>query len=342
MAALSADFRLALRSFELSLALDVERVVALVGPSGAGKTSVLRVIAGLTRPQAGRVGLNGEPWVDVERGVFVPPDARSVGLVFQEYALFPHMSVRQNVAFGGKRRVDELLERFRIGKLAGARPRELSGGERQRVALARALARDPGVLLLDEPLSALDTHTKAAVRVELEELLDGLELPTLIVTHDYEDAAALAETVGVLVDGAVRQIGSPDELVARPADPFVASFTGANLMRGHAEPMENGLTIVWLEAGEVVYSTDEARGAVGVVVYPWDVAVGRLQITDGSALNLLAGQVSSVVPIGNRVRVRIGPLTAEVTAASAEKLELARGGTAYASFKATGTRLVPL
>ena len=341
MATLSAEFRLALRSFELSLALAVEGTVALVGPSGAGKTSVLRVIAGLARPEAGRVSLGGERWVDVEQGVFVPPERRSVGLVFQEYALFPHLGVRQNVAFGGKERVDELLERFRIAHLAAARPRELSGGERQRVALARALARDPGVLLLDEPLAALDAHTKAAVRVELQELLGGLELPTLIVTHDYEDAAALAGTVGVLVEGELRQIGSPEELVASPTDPFVASFTGANLLRGHAERAEDGLTSIRLETGEVVYSTDPARGEVGVVVYPWDVAVGRARV-DGSALNLLTGEVASVVPVGNRVRVRIGPLTAEVTAASAEKLELARGGTAYASFKATGTRLVPL
>src|SRR5438094_1286613 len=341
MAALSADFRLGLRSFELSLGLAVERTVALVGPSGAGKTSVLRVIAGLARPDAGRVELDGETWVDVERGMFLSPERRRVGLVFQEYALFPHLSVRQNVAFGGRERVDDLLERFRIAHLAASRPRELSGGERQRVALARALAREPGVLLLDEPLSALDAHTKATVRVELEELLRGLELPTLIVTHDYEDAAALAETVGVLVEGSLRQLGSPEELVSRPADPFVASFTGANLLRGHAELLDYGLTSIRLETGEVVYSTDRARGEVGVVVYPWDVSVGRVHV-DGSALNLVAGEVTSVVPVGNRVRVRIGPLTAEVTAASAEKLELARGGTVYASFKATGTRLVPL
>ncbi len=341
MAALSADFRLGLRSFELSLGLAVERTVALVGPSGAGKTSVLRVIAGLTRPDAGRVELDGETWVDVERGMFLSPERRRVGLVFQEYALFPHLSVRQNVAFGGRERVDDLLERFRIAHLAASRPRELSGGERQRVALARALAREPGVLLLDEPLSALDAHTKATVRVELEELLRGLELPTLIVTHDYEDAAALAETVGVLVEGQLRQIGAPEELVSRPADPFVASFTGANLLRGHAELLEDGLTSIRLETGEVVYSTDRARGEVGVVVYPWDISVGRVHV-DGSALNLVAGEVTSVVPVGNRVRVRIGPLTAEVTAASAEKLELARGGTVYASFKATGTRLVPI
>jgi molybdate transport system ATP-binding protein len=341
VAALSADFRLGLRSFDLSLALAVEGTVALVGPSGAGKTSVLRVIAGLARPDAGRVELDGESWVDVERGVFRSPEQRRVGLVFQEYALFPHLSVRHNVAFGGKERVDELLERFRLTRLAWARPRELSGGERQRVALARALARGPGVLLLDEPLSALDAHTKATVRVELEELLRDLELPTLIVTHDYEDAAALAETVGVVVEGKLRQLGTPEELVSSPDDPFVASFTGANLLRGHAEVLEDGLTSIRLESGDVVYSTDRASGEVGVVVYPWDVSLGRVQV-DGSALNLLSGEVASVVPVGNRVRVRIGPLTAEVTAASAEKLELQRGGRAYASFKATGTRLVRL
>ena len=341
MATLASDFRLALRSFELSLALGVERTVALVGPSGAGKSSVLRVIAGLARPEAGRVDLDGEVWVDVERRTFRPPEQRRVGLVFQEYALFPHLSVRQNVAFGGKGRADELLERFGLSHLAAARPGNLSGGERQRVALARALARDPGVLLLDEPLAALDAHTKASVRVELEELLRGLDLPTLIVTHDYEDAVALADTVGVLVEGRLRQLGSPAELVARPDDPFVASFTGANLLRGHAERLEDGLTSIRLESGEVVYSTDLARGKVGVVVYPWDVVVGRAQV-DGSAMNLLAGEIASVVQVGNRVRVRIGPLTAEVTAASAEKLELVRGGTAFVSFKATGTRLVPL
>jgi ABC-type sulfate/molybdate transport systems ATPase subunit len=233
-----------------------------------------------------------------------------------------------------------LLERFELSHLERARPDELSGGERQRVALARALARDPSVLLLDEPLAALDAHTKATVRVELKELLRGFDLPTLVVTHDYEDAVALADTVGVLVEGTLRQLGSPQELVARPADPFVASFTGANLLHGHAEGSDAGLTRIRLETGESIYSTDAARGDVGVVVYPWDVAVGR-HPSDGSALNHVAGEVASVVRVGNRVRVRVGPVIAEVTAASAENLELERGGTAYASFKATGTRLVP-
>ena len=339
MATLSADFELPLRSFDLRLALEVERTVALVGPSGAGKSSVLRSIAGLV-PAKGRIALGDDVWLGP--GIERKPDERRVGLVFQEYALFPHLDVRGNVAYGGKARADELLERFRIAHLKDARPRELSGGERQRVALARALARDPGVLLLDEPLAALDAHTKAAVRAELEELLRWLGLPTLIVTHDYEDAVALAETVGVLVEGRLRQLGSPEELVARPDDAFVASFTGANLLRGHAEQLDDGLTRIRLQTGEFVYSTDSARGEVGVVVYPWDVVVGRAHVEDGSALNLLGGQIASVTRVGNRVRVRIGPLTAEVTAASAEKLDLARGGTAYASFKATGTRLVPL
>jgi molybdenum ABC transporter ATP-binding protein len=344
MATLQTDFTLPLRTFALELALDVSRTVALVGPSGAGKTSVLRVVAGLAEPRSGRVSLDGERWLDTEHGVSLPPERRRVGLVFQDYALFPHLSVRGNVAFGaGGRPVDALLERFRIGHLASAHPQELSGGERQRVALARALARDPAVLLLDEPLAALDAHTKAEVRHELAELLRELALPVLLVTHDYEDAAALADEVGVLVEGGLRQLGTPAELVARPRDAFVASFTGANLLRGRASRGEGALTTIRLENGESLYSADEAEGDVGVVVYPWEVSVARTHATDAdSALNVLRGQVGSLVEVANRVRVRVGPLTAEVTAASAERLELEAGGVAYATFKATGTRLVPL
>ena len=341
MAPLRVDFTLPLRDFELTLALDVARTVALVGPSGAGKTSALRVVAGLARPQRGRVELGGETWLDTERGIDLRPEERRVGLVFQEYALFPHMSVRANVAYGGRERVDELLERFHIAHLAEARPGRLSGGERQRVALARALARDPDVLLLDEPLSALDAHTKTQVRGELSELLRGLDLPTLLVTHDYEDAAALADEVGVVVDGRLRQLAAPAELVARPRDAFVASFTGANLLHGTAHAGGADLTEVRLPDGTRLFSTDPGDGEVGAVVYPWEISVARTH-ADDSALNVVRGEIGSLVEVGNRVRVRIGPVTAEITASSAARLELERGGVAYATFKATGTRLVSL
>jgi molybdate transport system ATP-binding protein len=331
-----------LRSYRLSLAASLGReTLALVGPSGAGKSSVLRAIAGLLRPERGRVALGPTVWLDTEAGVDLPPERRSVGLVFQEYALFPHLDVRRNVAFGGRERVDELLERFRISHLAQARPADLSGGERQRVALARALARDPAVLLLDEPLSALDAHTRAIVRGELAELLDDLELPTLLVTHDFEDAAALADRVGVIVDGQVLQLGAAAELLAAPADAFVASFTGANLLHGNARPGLNGLTEVVLDDATVAYSTDEGGGRVGLVVYPWEIALARTQPAD-SAVNHIRGEVRSLVALGNRVRVRVGPLTAEITAASAERLGLREGDAVVASFKATAARLVPL
>ena len=342
MATLALDFALPLRSFELALALEVEReTLALVGPSGAGKTSALRVVAGLARPRRGRVVVGGDTLFDSEHGIDRPPEQRRVGLVFQEYALFPHLSVEGNVGFGGRGRVAELLERFRIAHLAKARPAELSGGERQRVALARALARDPAVLLLDEPMAALDAHTRAAVRAELQEILRELALPTILVTHDFEDAAALADRVGVIADGRVLQVGAPDELVAAPADAFVASFTGGNLLHGFARPTREGLTEVVLDGGAVVFSTDRAEGRVGVVVYPWEVSIAHTPAAD-SALNHVSAPISSVVTIGNRARVRVGPLVGEVTAASVERLGLERGDIVVASFKATGARLVPL
>jgi len=331
-----------LRSFRLTLELEVgAETVALVGPSGAGKTSVLRAIAGLLRPKQGRIALGRDVWLDGEAGIDVPPERRSVGLVFQEYALFPHMTVAENVAYGGRGRAEELLELLDIASLRAVRPGELSGGERQRVALARALARDPDVLLLDEPLAALDSHTRARVRAELGDLLARLGLPTLLVTHDFQDAAALAERVGVIVDGRIVQVGSPAELIAGPTSPFVADFTGGNLLRGTARPAPSGLTEVTLTDGSRIFSIDRLEGHVGAVVYPWEVAVAREAPLD-SAQNHVAGPIASLVPVANRVRVRVGPLTAEITAASAEQLALRQGEPVVASFKATGTRLVPL
>ena len=342
MGRLELDIRVPLRSFTLDVALDVgQEVVALVGPSGAGKSTVLRAVAGLVTPQEGRISLNGTVLFESSTRTKLPPEQRRIGLVFQDYALFPHMTVEQNVAFAGRGRAAELLERFGIAHLAKAKPAQLSGGERQRVGLARALARDPAALLLDEPLSALDAHTRANVRAELDEHLRGLELPTLLVTHDFEDAVALADRVGVIVEGRIHQLATPGELVAAPADPFVASFTGGNLVAGTAQGGAGGLTEVLLDDGPTVWSTDQATGRVGVVVYPWEIVVAREPVDD-SSLNHVRGEVTSLVPLGNRVRVRIGPFVAEVTEASAVRLGLERGGEAIASFKASATRLVPM
>jgi molybdate transport system ATP-binding protein len=227
MGLLSVELDIPLRSYRLGLSLDVAaETVAIVGPSGAGKSTVLRAIAGLLRPQGGHVRLADEVWFDAATGTDLAPEERSVGMVFQQYALFPHLSVQRNIEFGGKERAAALLERFGIAHLAAARPRQLSGGERQRVALARALARDPRVLLLDEPLAALDPHTRDVVRHELGGHLASLGLPTLLVTHDVADAVALADRVGVLRDGRIVQLGTPAELAAAPADEFVARVFG--------------------------------------------------------------------------------------------------------------------
>jgi molybdate transport system ATP-binding protein len=339
---LALDITIALRTLRVDLALEVGReTVALVGPSGAGKTTVLRAVAGLVRPDRGRIALGEEVWLDAERRIDLPPEARSVGYVFQDYALFPHLSVRKNVAFGGAERVDELLERFGIRQLAQARPADISGGERQRAALARALARGPAVLLLDEPLSALDAHTRNAVRAELQELLREVRLPTLLVTHDFEDAAALADRIGVVLDGRLLQFGAATELVLEPADPFVASLTGSVLLPGRARPGPDGLTEVELDDGTLVFSAERGTGRVGVVLHPWDITLARSAPTD-SARNHLSAPIAALVPDGDRVRVRVGPLTAEITAAAARELELTPGVTVVASFKATGARLVPL
>jgi molybdate transport system ATP-binding protein len=342
--ALRVRFTHSLRSFDATADLTVEggETLALVGPSGAGKTTVLRVIAGLVRPNDGFVALDETVLLDTRQGVDVAPEHRRVGYLFQEYALFPHLDVRGNVRFGARDHaiVDELLERFRIRDLARARVRELSGGERQRVALARALARDPAVLLLDEPLSALDTHTRSGVRAELRELLGTLQLPTILVTHDFEDAASLADRVGVISEGQILQLGTPTELVAVPEDAFVASFTGATLLAGQVVEEQDGLTKVALDGGLFVWSADRVAGSVNVAVYPWEVSLGSFT-PDDSRMNHVSGPVISLAPAGNRVRVRIGPLVAEITAASADRLGLRPGSVVTASFKATAARLFP-
>lgn len=332
---LSADVTTRLRSFELSVRLDVGgETLALVGPSGAGKSTVLRAIAGLLRPHAGRVALGEAVWFDAAARVNLPPEQRSVGMVFQDYALFPHLTVRENVAFGGTARVDRLLERLRIGSLAQERPGSLSGGERQRVALARALARDPSVLLLDEPLAALDAHTRAAVRAELQELLAELDLPAIVVTHDFRDAAALADRAAVIVDGRLRQSGTIAELVAAPADAFVAAFTGANLLRGTATP-DGGGARVTLDGGGAVRVATQAGGRVGIAVYPWEIELHERAPADGRVA--LERVVGAVTQDEGRMRVRLGELVADAVPGT----QPAAGDRRWAVFAAEHARVVP-
>lgn len=332
MAELRLDVAVPLRAFELRVALDVgAETVAVVGPSGAGKTTLLRAIAGLV-PAHGRLEVDGRDWSEL------PAEQRSVGFVFQDYALFPHLSVRKNVAFGGP--PGDLLDRLGIAHLADARPAELSGGERQRVALARALARKPEVLLLDEPLAALDAHTRDTIRVELRATLRELGLPTIVVTHDFVDAAALADRVGVLVEGELVQIGRADELIAAPVSAFVARFAGGNVLHGQAR-RAGTLTSVELDGRNVIISSDDASGEVAAVVYPWDVTLSRALPSD-SAQNHVQGSVTSVVPVANRMRVTVGAVTAEITAESAQRLQIREGDVLVASWKATATRLVAL
>jgi molybdate transport system ATP-binding protein len=218
---------------EVSLRVSAGRCLALAGPSGAGKTTILRMIAGTATPLRGRIVCGEQVWLDTERRIDTPPEGRRCGYVFQDYALFPHLSSWRNVAYGlgdlprseRRGRALELLERLGLGDRADASPATLSGGERQRVALARALARRGDVLLLDEPLSALDARTRAAATRALEEILHEAQIPALLVTHDFHEAARLGDELAILEDGKIVQRGSASELVAAPASDFVADFT---------------------------------------------------------------------------------------------------------------------
>jgi len=255
------------------------------------------------------------------------------------------------VAYGlrarGRRRerrgaLHELLDRFHLSHLAGVRPGSLSGGERQRVALARAVARRPAVMLLDEPLTALDPQTKAHVADELGRHLRDLGAPALLVSHDIADVLGLADRIGVVEGGRIRQVGSASELVQAPASAFVAAFAGVNYFEGRASP-RGDLTEVLAPSGARFLSTDRASGPVAAVVPPWDVALAT-RVPEGSALNSLPGRVSRVSRVANRVRVTVGsdpPIVAEITDASERRLGLAPGAAVVASWKAAGTRLVP-
>jgi molybdate transport system ATP-binding protein len=348
---LRAELQTRIGGLDLAAGIDVEpgRCLALLGPSGAGKTTLLRAIAGLHHPGSGTVTCDGQTWLDTARRVDLPPERRRCGLVFQDYALFGHLSARANVEYGlrgpGRHAAAlEWLERLGVAHAAERRPRELSGGERQRVALARALAPRPRVLLLDEPLAALDPHTRGEAGAVLRDALAASGAPAVLVTHDFAEAAMHGDEVAVLVGGRIVQRDAPAAVSAAPASAAVAALSGAVVLRGTARHEEAGLTAVALDGGGVVLSTDRAEGPVGVVVFPWEVALEAPGPAGAeSPRNRLPGEVVAVTPLGNRARVGVRAaqhVTAEVTAAAVRELGLAPGRDVVVVFKATATRLV--
>lgn len=330
-------------------------VTVLFGPSGAGKTTVLRALAGLDRPDAGAILFEGERWFDASRKVFVPPQARRVGLVFQDHAVFPHLSVAANVGFGlhglprAERgaRVAELAARLGIAGLLQRRPGELSSGQRQRVALARALAPRPRLLLLDEPLSALDAPAREALRGELRHLLETSGVPAVVVTHDRSEALALGDRLAVLVDGTVRQVGRVHEVFSAPADVEVARVVGTeNVLPARLVRRADGLVVVRAGAAELVaVDPGGLEGAAYACVRAEDVVLEPAgEVHRSSAQNVLPGTVASRRDEGPLVRVVVDcgvRLVALVTRASAERLAMAPGQRVHASFKAPAVRIVP-
>jgi molybdate transport system ATP-binding protein len=316
---LEIDIALPRRAFELRCALSLgPETVALIGPSGAGKSSLLRAIAGLERPRRGRIALGVETWFDAASKVALPAEHRRVGYVPQDYGLFPHLDVAANVRFAGRRDRPDLLERLGLSALAHVRPAQLSGGERQRVALARALAREPRVLLLDEPFGALDAITRQRVRDELADLLASVRLPTILVTHAFDDATALGGRIGVLDGGQLLQLAPASELLRSPATAKVAALTGANVVEGIAIPADSGST-VFLEGGGELLSSASAQGPVTVVIHPWE-----LELIDPAR----GGLTDTVIGIRHergRVLIRLSRLTVQAAVSENGCLPVAEG-----------------
>ncbi|MEU8022926.1 ABC transporter ATP-binding protein [Micromonospora haikouensis] len=335
--------------FHLDVALRVRagEVVALLGPNGAGKTTALRALAGLHPLAAGHLTLDG---VDLDRPdgrVWVPPERRPVGVVFQDYLLFPHLSARDNVAFGPRRRgadrraararADAWLDRVGLAGYARRRPRQLSGGQAQRVALARALAVEPTLLLLDEPLAALDARTRVDTRAELHRHLGAHPGATVLVTHDPLDALVLADRLVIVEDGRVVQEGDAAAVTARPRTDYVARLVGLNLHRGHADGHQVRVGALTLTA------VDRVVGEAFVAFPPAAVALHPAR-PHGSPRNTWPATVAGVQRHGDHLRVELDgplPVSADVTPAAVAALRLRPGQQVWAAVKAAETRAYP-
>jgi molybdate transport system ATP-binding protein len=345
---LFADFDVRHSSgFLVSARLVVERgrTVALLGPNGAGKSTIVDVIAGLLPIASGSVAFDGAVWDDPASGVFVPPDERRVGVVFQDGLLFGHMTVRENVDFGPRslrwsassreQSVAQWLHRLDLDDLADRRPAELSGGERQRVAMARALVTEPDVLILDEPLTAVDAEARPHLRRLLGEYLDAFAGAAIVITHDAPEAFMLADQVVILESGVITHEGSPTDIRLRPATAYAAEIAGVNIVHGVAS---QGV----LRAGRqrLQLSDSAVSGPVVAIINPTSIQLHRNR-PEGSARNVWETTVVGIEPFGDTVRVATSDpfgLTVEVTNAGASDTGIAVGGSVWVSIKATEIR----
>ena len=331
---------------QLSIPLDRSGVTVLFGPSGSGKTTLLRLLAGLERPDSGSIVFRGSTWHDSARAIHLPPQARRAGFLFQEYALFPHLTVAQNVAYAAPHVTAQgLMDAFGLAALADRLPREISGGQQQRTALARALAAGPQLLLLDEPLSALDAATRTRMRYELRRLLLTGGVPCIVVTHDRMEAMALGDWMAVMVDGRIRQIGPAREVFRRPADRQVAESVGVeNVLPAKIAGREGGLLTLQVGEARLQCVDSGESGPVLACIHAEDVAIAR-EPAVSSVRNRLGARVRGVIVEGALARIELDcgfPLVAVVTAQSAEELALCEGDTVSAVVKATAVHLAAL
>jgi molybdate transport system ATP-binding protein len=335
-------------SLDVEMTLEERGVTALLGPNGAGKSTALQALAGLHRLDGGFIRLADRVLDDPSGGHFVPTEDRAAGLVFQDYLLFPRMSARDNVAFGlrargidkgqARQRADSWLARFGLAADADRRPAELSGGQAQRVALARALATDPRLLLLDEPLAALDAGTRMSVRTDLRRHLDDFDGATILVTHDPLDALVLADNVVVIENGRVVQAGTPADVARHPRTRYVAQLVGLNLLRGTARA-----GAVRLDDGTTLAVADTYEGRVFVVARPSAIAVYAGE-PHGSPRNSWPAVLTSLEQQGHAVRVAAkGPpdVVVDVTAEAVAELRLTVGAEVWLSVKATDLVVYP-
>jgi molybdate transport system ATP-binding protein len=334
--------------------MDPPAVLILFGPSGSGKTTVLRCLAGLERPDRGVIRCGQEPWFDAATGIHRPPQQRRLGYLSQDYALFPTYSVEGNIAFGlGElsvaervRRVADALTLLQLQGLERRKPTQLSGGQQQRVALARAIARRPRVLLLDEPLSALDAPTRLRLQGELRHLLKQLAIPSIVVTHDWGEALALGDRMIVMHEGRVLQAGTPQEIFNRPVTADVARIVGMETaLIGRVRESSGGLATVDVN-GVMLHAlaADDVGTDVFVCIRAEDVVLEKGETGTTSARNRLSGTVRGVTAAGALVKVSLDcgfPLAATVTRAAVGDLHLAAGVRVSASMKAGAVHLVP-